>query len=220
MKNLYIRYFDDERVVTSVEDALAFIGTFQDFVVTPEFEAEFRAYAEGDMPYPKRVKVRARMYFIVIKTTAETLEGFKENGQRQGSTGESTDLRQDLKPGSDGADGSDGSDGSEGSEKEEKVLTASQRQKAAERQYLTEDRPGWYLATMNFKRLFVLPETGKSVYEDASFTAKLKAHCVQECYDRMMEYLEHREDIDPRSQFPGVKNKNFEYKFLGMEEGC
>ncbi len=79
--NLYIRFFDDERVVTSTDEALEFISTFQGFKVTPDFEADFRQYAEGDVAYPKRYKVKSRIYFIVIKTLASTLEEFKANGK-------------------------------------------------------------------------------------------------------------------------------------------
>ena len=74
--NLYIRYFEDEVVVTTVDAALDFIRSIQDFKVTPQFEAEFRDYAEGSIPFPKRYKVRPRVYFIVIKTQASTLEEF------------------------------------------------------------------------------------------------------------------------------------------------
>ena len=79
--NLYIRYFDDEVVVASVDEALDFIRTIQGFDVTPQFEEDFRQYADGNMPFPKRYKVRPRVYFIVIKTLANNLEEFKANGK-------------------------------------------------------------------------------------------------------------------------------------------
>ncbi len=81
--NLYIRFFDDERVVTSIDDALAFIASFQGFNLTPEFEADFRKYVDSDVVYPKRYKVRPRIYFIVIKTTATSIDEFKANGKHQ-----------------------------------------------------------------------------------------------------------------------------------------
>lgn len=40
---------------------------------------DIRTYMESDMPYPKRYKIRPRVYFILIKTDAETMEDFKTN---------------------------------------------------------------------------------------------------------------------------------------------
>ena len=46
---------------------------------------------DSPMPYPKRYKVRPRVYFIVIKTTATTLAEFKVNGGRTQSLAESSE---------------------------------------------------------------------------------------------------------------------------------
>ena len=74
---------------------------------------------------------------------------------------------------------------------------------------------GWYDATINFKRVVCLPQTQKCQYCDTTFKARLKASCIQECYDRVIDHLRSRGDIDPRSQFPSIKGKNFECVFLG-----
>jgi len=34
-----------------------------------------------------------------------------------------------------------------------------------------------------------------------------------DCYNRIVEHL--RERVDPRSQFPSAKGKNFKFKYLG-----
>ena len=96
--NLYIRYFDDEVVVASVDEALDFIRTIQGFDVTPQFEEDFRQYADGNMPFPKRYKVRPRVYFIVIKTQAANLEEFKAIGKGAGKEGEQTDTQSEAAP--------------------------------------------------------------------------------------------------------------------------
>ena len=46
--------------------------------MNPDIEADIRDYAASDVYYPKRYKVRQRVYFIVIKTTAATMMDFKQ----------------------------------------------------------------------------------------------------------------------------------------------
>ena len=41
---------------------------------------DIKAFVESNNMYPKRYKVRGHSYFIVIKTTAATLEEFKDKG--------------------------------------------------------------------------------------------------------------------------------------------
>ena len=185
--NLYIRYFEDEAVVTTVDAALDFIRSIQDFKVTPQFEAEFRDYAEGSIPFPKRYKVRPRVYFIVIKTQASTLEEFKANGK--GGETENAEARPDR----------------------------PLRSRDLARQRLNDECPGWYEGSITFKRVVVVPETGKFDYLDTTFAALVKAYSAQDCYNRIVDYLRSRSDVDPRSQFPSPKGKNFQYSFVGLK---
>ncbi len=76
--NLYIRYFEHEALVFSVEEALDFLASIQEITVDDDMEADIRAYAASDMHFPKRYKVRPRAYFIIIKTTATTMADFKQ----------------------------------------------------------------------------------------------------------------------------------------------
>ena len=184
--NLYIRYFDDECVVTSVNDALLFIASIPGFNVSPEFIREFTEYAEGTSPYPKRYKVRPRIYFIVIKTTATTLEEFKANGKNE--------TRLDFAKPADGL-----------------------HERGTGVRYLTDERPGWYEGTVNFKRVVTDPQTGKCQYVDTTFTARVKAHSGMDCYQRIIDHLHTRADIDSRSQFPSVKGKNYRYTYMGIK---
>lgn len=187
--NLYIRYFDEECVVATVDEALQFISTFQGFTITPAFEQEFRDYVNSPMPYPKRYKVRARVYFIVIKTTAATLEEFKANGK--GAV-------------------------EEGGELIERPRTFL-RPKDQIQMRLNDELPGWYEATLTFKRVVLVPSTGKCDYRDTPFTVRVKAYSAQDCYNRIVDHLRTRADIDPRSQFPSPKGKNFQYTYLGLK---
>lgn len=76
--NLYLRYFDQETLVTNVDDAISFLADIPEVGMNPMLEADIREYVMSDVYYPKRYKIRARVYFIIIKTEAATLSDFKE----------------------------------------------------------------------------------------------------------------------------------------------
>ena len=87
-------------------------------------------------------------------------------------------------------------------------------QKEAIQQY-SKPQPGWYAAKIVFKRVVLLPETQKSHYVDTPFVCKVWSNSIQECYDKVIDHLRNREDIDPRSQYPSIKSPNFEFDYLG-----
>ena len=146
-------------------------------------EADVRDYMSSDVMYPKRYKVRPRVYFIMIKTTAENMLDFKQ--------------KKAVRPvvGGEGVP-----------DKREMANSAMSR--------LTERRQGWYEGILDFKRVVLIPSTGKHEYRDTHFVARCKATSGQECYERIVEHL--RERVDHRSQFPSAKGKNFHFKYLGM----
>ena len=201
--NLYIRYFNDEVVVQSTEQALDFIRGIENFNCTAQFEKDFREYAEGPMPYPKRYKVRARVYFIVIKTTATTLAEFKANGKGAQQALAQQDVEEAAVP--------------QNAVAAETAERKPLRQKDQIVLMLNKERPGWYEGTIRFKRVVYIPETGKCDYCDNTFVARVKAVSAQDCYNRMVEYLQSREDVDPRSQFPSPKGKNYVFNYLGLK---
>ena len=176
--NLYLRYFDKETLVSNVEEALDFLYSIPEIGVTPELEADIRDYVNSDVLYPKRYKVRQRVYFIIIKTLAPTMMDFKQKKA----------VRQIV------------------NEKQGLAATAVTR--------LTEKVPGWYEGTLDFKRVVMIPSTGKHEYRDTHFVVACKATSGLECYDRIVDYL--RERVDGRSQFPSAKGKNFRFKYLGL----
>lgn len=79
------------------------------------------------------------------------------------------------------------------------------------------EQPGWYEGEVLFKRVVPIPGTGKFKYLDTRFKARCKAHNSLECYERLTEHLRSRQDVDPRSQFPSARGKNFSWTYLGME---
>ena len=179
--NLYLRYIDSEILVHTVDEAIQFLSSIEEIGMDANLEADIRQYANSDIFYPKRYKIRPRVYFIVIKTEAANMEDFKNK---------------------------------------KAVRTAAERaekpQVAPALAKLNEKRLGWYEGTVDFKRVLLVPGTGKFEYRDTHFVARCKAESGMDCYNRIIDNL--RQRVDPRSQFPSPKGKNFQFEFLGAFE--
>lgn len=89
--NLYIRYFDNETLVYTVDEALDFLSSLGEIVVDEKLEADVRDYVASANRYPKRYKVRPRVYFIIIKTEAQSMQDFKEKKAVQPTSGQVQD---------------------------------------------------------------------------------------------------------------------------------
>ena len=176
--NLYLRYFDRETLVSTVDEAIDFLRGIDEIEMNPELEADIREYAASDVFYPKRYKVHPRVYFIIIKTEAATMQDFKE--------------KKAVHVGSENV----------GVKPQAPVLAR-----------LSEIRPGWYEGSIDFKRVSLIPGTGKFQYRDTHFVARCKAYSGQDCYNRIVDHLSQR--VDSRSQFPSSKGKNFKFTYLG-----
>lgn len=176
--NLYLRYFDNEILVDNVEDALSFLANIDEIGMNQELEADIREYVASDLLYPKRYKIRPRVYFIIIKTEAATMRDFKEKKALRTTPPEK--VKSNVSP----------------------VMVK-----------LKEVREGWYEGELDFKRVQMVPGTGKFQYRDTTFVARCKAQSGLDCYNRIIDYL--RDRVDSRSQFPSAKGKNFRYTFLG-----
>ena len=89
-------------------------------------ERDVREYVESNVMYPKRYKIRPRVYFIIIKTEAATMEDFKEK----------------------------------------RAVREVNAPKAAAPALLrlNEERFGWYEGQLDFKRVALMPGTGKFQY--------------------------------------------------------
>lgn len=80
--NLYLRYFDNEFLAITIDDALDFLASQKDINVDDFLANDLETYYRSNMPYPKRYKVRGKNYFIAIKTPCKTLAEFKERGSQ------------------------------------------------------------------------------------------------------------------------------------------
>ena len=174
--NLYLRYFDREILVNNVDEAIDFLASIDEIGMDPMLEKDIRDYVASDMIYPKRYKIRPRVYFIIIKTEAATMQDFKDKKAVH-------------------VDGSAG----------KPVPSAVMR--------LNEEREGWYEGSIDFKRVLMVPGTGKFQYRDTHFVARCKAISGLDCYNRIVDHLSQR--VDSRSQFPSAKGKNFKFQYLG-----
>jgi len=76
--NLYLRYFNSEALVHTVDEAIDFLKSIDEIGMNPVLEADIRDYVASDVFFPKRYKIRPRVYFIIIKTEAATMIDFKE----------------------------------------------------------------------------------------------------------------------------------------------
>ena len=180
--NLYIRYFDKETLVTNVDDAIAFLASIDEIGMNPVLEADVREYVASDVYYPKRYKIRPRVYFIIIKTEAATMLDFKEKRAVHSAP----------------------------------VRNSADREKAVSPAMakLNEEQFGWYEGAIDFKRVLMVPGTGKFQYRDTHFVARCKAVSGLDCYNRIVDHLRGR--VDERSQFPSAKGKNFHFRYLGL----
>lgn len=178
--NYYLRYFEKEILVNTVDEAIRFLAGIPEIGLNRALESDVRNYLTSDVFYPKRYKVRPRVYFIIIKTEAKTMRDFKEKRALHATT------------------------------------TVEQRERVMppELERLKHEQDGWYEGTMNFKRVLLSPATGKYEYIDTRFVARCKACSGLDCYNRMAEYL--RDKVDPRSQFPSPKGRNFSFIYLGQ----
>ena len=181
--NIYARYFDQDILVYNLDELIDFLSSIPDIQVTQELVDDIRNYIEGDMPYPKRYKIRPRVYFILIKTTAESLEAFKANKKQAPMP--TNEIDNDM-----------------------------QNKKDMRMSLLTQENPGWYKGTIKFKRVILIPGTGKFQYQDTTFSALTKAYSGMDCYNTIINHLKNRQDVDLRSQFPSAKGNSFDFKFI------
>ena len=178
--NLYLRYFDRETLVSSADEAIDFLAAINEVGMNPVLENDIRDYVASDVFYPKRYKIRPRVYFIIIKTEAATMADFKDKKALH------------TNPAGNGRD----------------------RNASSTVAKLNEERYGWYEGAIDFKRVLLVPGTGKFQYRDTRFVARVKAESGIDCYNRIVEHLLER--VDERSQFPSAKGKNFKFCYLGL----
>ena len=190
--NIYARYFDQDVLVHNVDELIDFLSSIHDINVTPQLVEDVTNYVKSDVPYPRRYKVRPRVYFILIKTNAETMAEFKAHRKPTQATDKAPHAGM-LRP-------------------EEPM-----NRKEFKAVQLQEERAGWYKGSIQFKRVIQIPNTAKFRYQDTTFSAFVRATSGLDCYNRIIDHLKKRSDVDLRSQFPSAKGQNYNYNFIGTK---
>jgi len=182
--NLYVRYFDSETLATNIDEVAEFVFSIKEINVDQSALTRIKNFWESSNLYPFRLKVSFSNYILFLKTEAHDLSEFKYFEQLK------KENKIDAMP-------------QGNSEKRRSTL-----------EILNEEKEGWYEASILFKRVVQIRDTNKFQYKDTRFKVRLKALSPMGCYNRIVEHLRNRQDVDPRSQFPSAKSANFTYKFL------
>ena len=185
--NIYARYFDQETIASSFEELITFLASIPEISITTELIDNVKAYVDSPLPYPKRYKIRPRVYFILIKTTAQNIQEFKSKRVK------------------------------EESEEEIPNINTSQNFKEERISKLSEEKLGWYKVSLTIKRMVHIRELQKFQYQDNIIKAYINAESPIDCYQRLVEYFKSRDDIDPRSQIPSAKSDCFKFQYIGEE---
>ena len=185
--NIYARYFDQETIASSFEELITFLASIPEISITTELIDNVKAYVDSPLPYPKRYKIRPRVYFILIKTTAQNIQEFK-----------SKRIKED-------------------SEEEIPNINTSQNFKEERISKLSEEKLGWYKVSLTIKRMVHIRELQKFQYQDNIIKAYINAESPIDCYQRLVEYFKSRDDIDQRSQIPSAKSDSFKFQYIGEE---
>ncbi len=183
--NLYIRYFNHEALAHDVAEAMAFLVSIGEIRVDKNVEDRVGEFWESENTYPFRLKVNYSNYVLFLKTDADSIDEFHRLEQ------ENKAVRTDGKP-----------------------LSNSER-KRVQLEALSTANPGWYEGTVVFKRVVVDPVTNKCRYIDTPFTVRCKAESPMDCYNRIIDHLKSRPELDPRCQYPSVRSSSYTYKFVG-----
>ena len=142
--NIYARYFDQEVLVHNYDELMGFLASIPEIPINARLEEDVRSYVESDMPYPKRYKIRPRVYFILIKTAAESMEEFKSHHKDNNNA----PVTASNTPSS---------------------VEAIVNKKEIRAAQLAEIHSGWYLGTVVFKRVIQIAGTTKFRYKTRLF---------------------------------------------------
>lgn len=83
--NYYARYFDSEGVFSSPQDLVDFISSIPQIMMTEELSDAIRKFCADKTSFPRHFRLPNKSTFIVIKTTANSLDEFKTRGANGGT---------------------------------------------------------------------------------------------------------------------------------------
>ncbi len=203
--NLYVRYFSHEILATNMSEVVSFLTSIHEINIDQTALNRIQNFWESSNSYPFRLKVSFSNYVLFLKTEAKDLPEFKYLEQQNKAV---------AKQG--GSNRNTNNNAATTTSGEAPQQPAAQEKKRLMEVH-NEPQDGWYEATLIFKRVVQMPSTNKCQYRDTRFRVRLKATSAIDCYNRIIEHLRNRQDVDQRSQFPSAKSNNFQYTFLGNE---
>jgi len=184
--NLYIRYFNDEFLAHNVDEAIDFLASLK--IEDFDLGEAFRRDLKSYAQSDIPYPKRYKVHSRVYFIVIKTLADNLADFKTRGSMRAEADTHEE---------------------------TPFQAKKKMKTSALNEIMPGWYDGTLTFKRVIAIPGTNKFQYKDTRFRAQCKAQSPIDCYNRIVEHLKNRQDVDSRSQFSSAKGKNFTYTYLG-----
>lgn len=84
--NYYARYFDSEGVFDTPQSLVEFISSIPQIMMTEELSDAILKFCFDKTSFPRHFRLPNKNTFIVIKTTAASLEEFKTRGANGGNT--------------------------------------------------------------------------------------------------------------------------------------
>ncbi len=217
--NLYVRYFSHEILATNMGEVTSFLTSINEINLDQAAFARIQTFWDSASVYPFRLKVSFSNYVLFLKTDAKDLAEFKyleqqnkaiakphhaDNGDNHANNAHqaSHNVQKGNKANNDNH-----------ASKGDQPTPMSEKKRLLE--LLNEPQEGWYEASLTFKRVVLKRDTSKFQYRDTPFKVRLKAKSAMDCYNRIVEHLRNRQDVDQRSQFPSARSNNFEYRFIG-----
>ena len=85
--NLFVRYFDNERVCHNMEEVATFLAELKEITINDADLESIQKYYDSKNLYPFRLKVSQNNYVLCLKTSAEDIEQFKEEREERGVRG-------------------------------------------------------------------------------------------------------------------------------------
>lgn len=82
--NYYVRYFDSEGVLPTPQDLVKFVSAIPQILMTEELSDAIYKFCEDKTSFPRHFRLPNKNTFIVIKTTASSLDEFKLRGANGG----------------------------------------------------------------------------------------------------------------------------------------
>ncbi len=204
--NYYIRFFDKDVLVSSFEEAYSFLASIPQIKMDAARCEILRKFVDSPSKFPLRLKITPKVYALVLKTEETDIENLRNGNAGENERGRSR--RQVAVPSQPAAP-------HRMAATDIAPIDEWKRRTYDRMMQLNDEVPGIYDAFLVFKRVVPMAENPSKVcYKDTRFAARMRANSAMDCYNKLVEHLKGRQDVDPRSQYPSAKSNKFDFKLL------